>query len=142
MTFDPLSELNWIAVVVAALVYFALGALWYAPFAFGKPWQRALGWDEASQGGGMSGVTYAAPLVFALASSIATAMLARATGSDDVGSGLTLGVVVGVGYVLALTAYEAVFDPTRPSGWTVWMISGVYHFVAILIVSVIVSAWR
>ena len=31
MTFDSLSDLNWLAVLVAALAYFAIGAVWYAP---------------------------------------------------------------------------------------------------------------
>ena len=30
MTFDVLSDLNWLAVLVAAVAYFVLGALWYA----------------------------------------------------------------------------------------------------------------
>lgn len=35
MSFDVLGDLNWLAVVVAAIAYFALGALWYAPPVFG-----------------------------------------------------------------------------------------------------------
>jgi len=36
-------EINWIAVVVATLAGFALGALWYSPALFGKAWQREAG---------------------------------------------------------------------------------------------------
>ena len=36
-------EINWIAVVVATLSSFALGALWYSPALFGKAWQREVG---------------------------------------------------------------------------------------------------
>ena len=45
MTLD-FSQLNWLAVIVAALVYFALGALWYSPMLFSRAWQRSIGWDE------------------------------------------------------------------------------------------------
>lgn len=33
-------EVNWLAVIVSAVVSFVLGGLWYAPFIFGKVWQR------------------------------------------------------------------------------------------------------
>jgi Protein of unknown function (DUF1761) len=141
MTLDALGELNWLAVIVAAIAYFALGALWYMPFAFGKPWQRAIGWDEGRQPAA-SAVTYAAPFLFALVSSIATALIANALGAQDVAAGLGLGLVVGIGYGLAISAYEAVFDPNKPGPWVWWAISGGYHLVGLVIVAVIVSAWR
>ena len=40
MTLDGLGDLNWLAVLVAALVYFILGAIWYAPPIFGRAWMR------------------------------------------------------------------------------------------------------
>ena len=45
MTFDFLSDLNWLAVFVAALAYFAIGAVWYAPGLFGRTWAAAGGFD-------------------------------------------------------------------------------------------------
>lgn len=38
MTLDVLGELNWLAVLVAAFLYFGLGALWYTPIMFGDQW--------------------------------------------------------------------------------------------------------
>jgi Protein of unknown function (DUF1761) len=141
MTLDALGGLNWLAVIVATIVYFALGALWYSPVAFGKPWQRAIGWDEAQQSGASPAI-YVGPALFALVSTIATAMLANATGSTDIGSGLVLGLIVGIGYGLTLTAYEALFAPNRPGPWVWFAITGSYHLVGLLIAAVIVSAWR
>jgi hypothetical protein len=40
---DVLSDLNWLAVIVAAIAYFAIGALWYAPPVFGRIWMTAGG---------------------------------------------------------------------------------------------------
>ena len=36
-------EVNWIAIVVAAVGSFVLGGLWYSPVLFGKAWQREAG---------------------------------------------------------------------------------------------------
>ncbi len=41
MTLDVLGDLNWLAVLVAAIAFFALGAVWYAQPVFGKAWTRA-----------------------------------------------------------------------------------------------------
>jgi hypothetical protein len=40
MSFDVLGDLNWLAVIVATVAYFALGAIWYAPAVFGNLWMR------------------------------------------------------------------------------------------------------
>jgi Protein of unknown function (DUF1761) len=48
-------EINWIAVVVAALASFLLGGLWYSPVLFGKAWQRETGLsDEQLKQGNMA----------------------------------------------------------------------------------------
>jgi hypothetical protein len=49
MNFDALGDLNWLAVFVAALAYFAIGALWYAPPVFGKVWMAAGGMATRSR---------------------------------------------------------------------------------------------
>jgi hypothetical protein len=36
------SEINWLSVVVAAVVAFAIGGLWYSPLLFSKIWQSEL----------------------------------------------------------------------------------------------------
>ena len=47
-------EINWIAVVVAAVGSFLLGGLWYSPAMFGKVWQREAGLtDEQLKNGNM-----------------------------------------------------------------------------------------
>jgi hypothetical protein len=37
---------NWLAVLVAAIVGYALGALWYSPILFAKPWMKLQGFKE------------------------------------------------------------------------------------------------
>ncbi|HET9475062.1 MAG TPA: DUF1761 domain-containing protein [Steroidobacteraceae bacterium] len=39
-------EVNWIAIVVAAVASFLLGGLWYSPALFGKAWQREVGLSD------------------------------------------------------------------------------------------------
>ena len=40
MSFD-LSTINWLAVIVGGVAYFALGALWFSNVLFARPWSEA-----------------------------------------------------------------------------------------------------
>lgn len=41
-----MSHLNWLAVVVAAVVTFLIGGLWYSPLLFAKQWAKAHGYSD------------------------------------------------------------------------------------------------
>ena len=142
MEFDVLGDLNWLAVIVAALAYFALGALWYAPPFLGKAWMRATGFKEPEKGEGPGAAVYTAPLVGCLVASIATGMLAAATGTNSISKGVVLGLVVGIGYAVAIVGTGAVFETDKPDTKTWLVITAGYHLVGLLIASVIISAWE
>ena len=38
-------NLNWLAVLVAAVSTMVVGFLWYSPILFAKPWMREMGYD-------------------------------------------------------------------------------------------------
>ena len=142
MSFDVLGELNWLAVIVGAVIYFALGALWYSPVLFARPWQRSIGWDPERTPPEMSPTTYVVPFLGYVVMAVAVGLLAAALDSDTLGEGIVLGLVLGVGLSLMHTMIDANFDPNKPEPWTWFAINGSYHAIGLLIVSVIVSIWR
>lgn len=140
MSFDPLSDLNWLAVIVATIAYFALGGLWYSPLLFAKPWQRAAGM-VVEEGQNPGPVIYVAPLIANLIASVVTAMFAVATGSTTVGDGIVLGLLVGVGYAATVVGLDATFDTHKPDKGTWFAITAAYHVIGLMIVGAIVSIW-
>lgn len=40
-------EVNYLAVLVAAIAGMAVGFLWYSPLVFGKPWMKLMGYNSA-----------------------------------------------------------------------------------------------
>lgn len=38
-----ITDLNWLAVAVATVVYCAFSGIWHRQFAFGKKWEQAMG---------------------------------------------------------------------------------------------------
>ena len=139
MSFDVLGDLNWLAVIVAAVAYFALGGLWYAQAVFGKAWQRASG-ITVPDGQRPGAAFYIIPLITCFLSTLATAMIAASTGSSTVGDAIVLGLVVGVGYALALALLDAAFS-NRPQPGAYFAISGGYHLVGLVGVALIVTLW-
>lgn len=140
MSLDTLGELNWLAVIVAAIAFFALGAVWYAPPVFGRAWQRAAG-AELPEGTRPGIAYYVGPLATCFLSTVATAMLALATGTDTFGEAIVLGLVVGIGLAAAVAFVGGVFDPHKPQPLLWFAIFSGYQLVGLLIVAAIVALW-
>ena len=141
MSFDTLSDLNWPAVLVATLAYFAWGAIWYAPPVLGKAWMAASGMDSDEMGDGPPPAVFIVPFVFSLIASIALGMFAEATASDTFSEGLVLGLVVGIGFGVSIIGVTAMFESKKPNP-TVWgVITAGYHLVGLLSSALIVSVW-
>ena len=140
LSFDSLSDVNWLAIIVGTIIYMVLGFLWYGPL-FGKAFIAATGYSPPEEGQDPGPAIYAAPGIAYLIMSIATAMLAEATGSTTVGEGVVLGLVLGVGFAVTLTLVSSTFSQGLPSPWALTLITGSYNLVALVIVAVLVSAW-
>lgn len=140
MGFAVLGDLNWLAVLVAAVVYFALGGLWFTPAVFGNTWAKSMGWDSAGeQKPGPE--LYIGPAITCLVATIAVAMLAAATQTNTFAEGIVLGLVTGVGLVGAALFVTGYFDPKKPQPMVWFAISGGYHLVGLLLASVILALW-
>ena len=67
-------DIDWLAVIVAAIASFLVGAVWYSPLLFAKAWQREVGLSDAAlaQGsvvrtmGGAFALTLVSTVVFHL----------------------------------------------------------------------------
>jgi hypothetical protein len=141
MTLD-LATVNWLAVVVGAAIYFILGAVWYSPVLFAKPWQAAIGWDESRPQPQTNPLTYVVPALLYLAAAIATALLAAATGTDSLSEGITLGLLTGLGFALPMVGVEATFDPNKPKPLAWFAITVAYHLIGFLALAVVIAVWQ
>jgi hypothetical protein len=134
---------NWVAVIIATIVYFAIGFAWYLPSTpTGKMWAESTGTTVDPSGPRPNPIIYAFPIISYLVTSIATAMLARRTGTDDIVEGIILGLVVGVGYSAALLFTTAAFETKKPQPWMWALNSSAFNIVSLVVVGVIVALIR
>lgn len=130
----PALDLNWFAILAAAVSAFVLGGVWYGPL-FKNLWCREAGIDPAA--------TPRHPaLVFATASicSLLSALMfavflgSRATAADGFGAGFVVGVFFvamsfGINYAFAQRSMK------------LWMIDSGYHIVQFCLYGLILGAW-
>lgn len=142
MSFD-LGSLNWLAVIIGTVVYFLLGALWFAPVSpIGKAWIAASGYTSPTSGFSSSNAFYLFPAVTCLVAVIAVALLAQAIGADTVGDGVTLGLILGFGVASAIIINLSAFEFSKPSRWVFGFIDASYHVVGLTIAAIILAVVR
>src|SRR2546421_12385130 len=92
----PTANVNILAVLVAALATFVLGAVWYSPVLFAKQWMQAHGYTpeqlEAMKRRGVA-PAYAVSALGYLGMAYAPALLASYTQAAGFVAGLWLGVL-------------------------------------------------
>ncbi|HEX6331896.1 MAG TPA: DUF1761 domain-containing protein [Actinomycetota bacterium] len=141
MSFDLLGDADWLAVLLAAVAYFVIGAVWYAPPVFGRAWMAAGGLpDMRETGGGPGPAIYVVPLIGSALSAIALGMIAVATGTDTVGEGFVLGLVVGIGFAISIALVTATFESTKPKPMVWGAVNGGYHLVGNVVAAVVIAA--
>src|SRR5918999_6480773 len=129
-------DLNWIAIIVAALVPMLLGALWFSPVLFAEPWMRAVGRTREELTGASLG--YALSAVAALVTSYALARIVRWAEVDDLWNGALVGLLVWLGFVATVLATTTYFGG-RPR--RLWTINAGYQLVALVLVGALHGVW-
>jgi len=128
-----MAPINYLAVLVSALVLFVLGGVWFSGL-FSKPWRRMMGVTGPMQSPGVA--LFAQFFVCALFTSIAMAVvLAVAAHMQPI----ELAVACWLGFAGA-TSYSTAKAGKKPTA--LWAIESGYNLVSFIIAAVILSAWH
>jgi len=139
MTTDLFSHLNWLAVLVAAVAYFMLGALWYSKALFATQWARAVGlkMDDPSKKG--LGKMMLTSFILILLTCLGLALLVARLDLTVWMSGLKLGATTGLLFACTAVAISFVYE-SRPT--SLYFIDGGYHLVGHIAAAIILVCWR
>jgi hypothetical protein len=133
-------DINWIAVLVAALAYFALGALWYSKLLFAKRWIADLKIDvnnpDAKKGMGMMfGGSLVLMFVQCLALAILAARLELSMSEATWMSGMKLGALTGCCFCAAAVGVNYLYEKKPCS---LFLINAGYAIVGNIIAGMII----
>jgi len=128
---------NFIAVLVAAVAGWLVGAVWYG--VLGKQWMAALGWTEADCVGpdGKRHMPIGPMIVAFIAQIVMALMLAGIIGhigAPNVVNGVVSGALVWFGFVITTSAVNNAFQKRKPM---LTIIDG-GHWLAVLVIQGII----
>ena len=130
-------EVNWLAIIAATLSMFVLGALWYSPLLFVKPWAKAAGLEIDYEKRGNF------PLILGLSfvlTFIMAANLAFFLGPEPpLGLALAASVAAGLGWATLSLAVISLFE-RRPLAYV--LINGGYLTLGFAIMGLILGLWH
>ncbi len=132
---DP-SQINWLAVLVAAVSSFLVGGLWYSPVLFGKPRARLTGLGEEQLRGG-TGRVFGGAFVCALIAAVNLAFFLGPTATF--GFSAFAGFAAGLGWAATSLTTTFLFE-RRPAALIA--IDASYHVVSLTLMGLILGAWR
>jgi hypothetical protein len=129
-------NLNWIAVLVAAISSFALGGLWYSAL-FAKSWMKETGITSESASRRNMGRTFGLSFVLAF---IAAFFLALFLGQNaGAGFGALAGFMAGFGWVFTYLGITYLFESRS---LVHFLINACYSVLSLTIMGMIIGAWQ
>ena len=136
MILDFFDDLNWIAVLVAAIAWFAFSAVWYSIPPLSKAWMQAA---RVTPGEGPPLAMILIPTFIGyFVTTVVIGLLVNGMDADSWQDGLALGASLGIGFGLVGAFVNQLYEQ---KGRMYWLINGVNAIVAYSIVAVILSLW-
>jgi hypothetical protein len=136
---DYLSELNWLAVLVAAFVAFLSGALWYSKPLLGSQWQKAVGLSDKKIKEGSMTKVMTISLLTVVVSAVAMGLLIKVLVLTSFYQGALFGIMVAIGILGANKLMQTKFEQ-RPLIY--WAISLGADIVAFSLIGGILAVWQ
>ena len=136
----PQVHVNFLAVAVAAIVAFIIGALWYS-LLFGKLWLKAHAYTDEQVAEMQKGAAkaYSVTLVCDLLIALAIAVLIGYLDLHRCMQGLKLGLLVWAGFAFPLGLMAHMYSRRKTA---VLCIDAAYQLVYLLLMGAILAVWR
>jgi hypothetical protein len=113
MVFD--ADVNFLAVLLAAIAAQPLGALWYSRSGLGSAWMRLRGYGPDDVEGG-AGISYALVFAAALLTAYVLARVVDMVGADSVIDCIGVAALLWAGFAAPVQATQIVFTPRSALG--------------------------
>ena len=137
-----LPQLNPLAILAAAVVGMAIGALWFSPMLFGKIWMRLnkikpSAIKKAKKKG--MGKTFFLQFLALLVMSFVISVALKSSGYNTLSQGFALGFWSWAGFVMPITIGTVLWGK-KPL--KLWALEDAHNLLVILTMALILSVWN
>jgi len=141
-------DINYWAILVSALAFFAVGSLWYNDILFGKAWRESMGKTEAdfekekadTNMAKSFGLMFLGTLLMAFVTAHLVDLMAKVyPNASNIKLGLMTGFWVWFGYIASYVLTAISFED-RP--WKYYFINTGYWLVGALLMGAILAVWK
>jgi len=136
-------EINYLALLVVAVLNMALGFVWYSPMLFGKQWSVLMGWGKMSEKDMKTKQQEAMPaymwsFVGSLVMGYVLSHVVQTFGDMSLMGGLQAGFWMWLGFVAPVMISSNMFN-NKPM--SLFYIDGGYRFVSLLLMGAVLAMW-
>ena len=133
-----ISNLNWLAVIAAALSTFVIGGLWYSPVLFANAWMKVNNFTAEELRKGSMVKVFGLTFIFSFIMSLSLALFLNDS-AITIGQGALTGFHAGFGFVAMAVFITGQFE--RRSA-TYMLIHAAYFIISLTVMGLIIAAWR
>lgn len=130
-------EINWLAVAIVSIIYFAILFFWYFPSAFGNMWLKLVGKEGEPKSKIIRDTIIMIPSSFFTVLIIDIIMILA--GATDIGPALLLNILLWVGFVGIIGINQSNFNDR---GIKLFLIEYIPYLVCFLIAGIILAVWK
>ncbi len=134
-----MEPINIFPILVATVVAFGIGSLWYSPFLFGKEWLEGRNIKEENIEKFGTIKRYVVQLIFTLISFSVLAFIISMAEVRSSTDGAFLGILAWIGFIIPSSLAGLIW---KRDTFTVFLIDVVYSLLILTIGGAIVGAWR
>ena len=134
---NALQNLNWLAILVAAVSAFILGFLWYSPMIFAKRWMKENNFTEESMKNANMLKIFGLSFLLMLFASFNLAMFVGKNPGALFGT--MAGFLAGLGWVFTFMGVTYLFE--RKS-LALFLINSCYSVISLTLMGLIIGVWQ
>jgi hypothetical protein len=136
-----LNNVNLWAVLIAALVNYVIGALWYSPLLFGKIWMKLMNFTnedmEKAKEKGMS-KSYFIAFISSLVMAFVLAQFLQYTNASTISAGFMTALWLWLGFITTVLISGVLWE-SKP--WALYLINISHYLVGLGVMSLILVSW-
>jgi len=129
--------INWLAVVVVAIIYFLIHFFWYFPFVFGNIWLKLVGKESEPKSKIIRDTIIMIPTSFVTVLMIE--VIIDLTGMNDILSALIISILLWVGLVATIGINQNNFNDR---GVKLFLLEYGFYLIGFIIAGLILAVWQ